>query len=218
MNFNLLDLNNWTRKSYYLHYMNNLPCTYSLTVNINITGLLTALKKRHKKIYPAQIYMLTTIVNQHKEFRMSLDSQGKLGYWSELNPGYTILNKESETFASIWTEYQESFIHFYQNCMNDTNAYSQATSLFPQELQPVNFFNISSLPWVNFTSFNLNVLSNNNYLLPIFTLGKFIEQDNQILMPLAIQVHHAVCDGFHVGRFVNDLQELANNYRTWVDQ
>ena len=27
-------------------------------------------------------------------------------------------------------------------------------------------------------------------------------------LPLADQVHHGVCDGFHVCRFVNELQEL----------
>lgn len=27
-------------------------------------------------------------------------------------------------------------------------------------------------------------------------------------LPLAVQVHHGVCDGFHVCRFVNELQEL----------
>lgn len=29
--------------------------------------------------------------------------------------------------------------------------------------------------------------------------------------PLAIQVHHAVCDGFHLCRFVNELQDLFND-------
>lgn len=30
------------------------------------------------------------------------------------------------------------------------------------------------------------------YLPPIFTIGKFIEEDRKGLMPLSIQVHHAV--------------------------
>ena len=34
---------------------------------------------------------------------------------------------------------------------------------------------------------------------------------NKIILPLAIQVHHAVCDGFHICRFVNELQELINS-------
>lgn len=44
----------------------------------------------------------------------------------------------------------------------------------------------------------------------IDTLGKYYEEDGKILLPLAVQVHHAVCDGFHICRFVNELQELIN--------
>ena len=35
--------------------------------------------------------------------------------------------------------------------------------------------------------------------------------DHYFILPLAIQVHHAVCDGFHICRFVNELQELINS-------
>lgn len=86
----------------------------------------------------------------------------------------------------------------------------------PKPDQPLNTFNISSLPWTSFTGFNLNLYTDGSYLPPIFTIGKFIEQDNKVLMPLSVQVHHSVCDGFHVGRFTNSLQELANNYNDWL--
>lgn len=46
---------------------------------------------------------------------------------------------------------------------------------------------------------------------PDFTLGKFKRKESQIVMPMAIQVHHAVCDGYHVGMFVQKLQGFANN-------
>ena len=42
---------------------------------------------------------------------------------------------------------------------------------------------------------------------PIFTMGKYQEENGRTLLPLAIQVHHGVCDGFHLCRFVNSLQE-----------
>ena len=50
-----------------------------------------------------------------------------------------------------------------------------------------------------------------DYYLPIFTIGKYFEQGEKILLPLAIQVHHGVCDGFHLSRFINDLEE-------WLDK
>lgn len=51
-----------------------------------------------------------------------------------------------------------------------------------------------------FTSFNINVFGDGKYLLPIFTLGKYFEENEKRMIPLAIQVHHAVCDGYHVGK------------------
>ncbi|MFD1259840.1 type A chloramphenicol O-acetyltransferase [Entomomonas asaccharolytica] len=217
MNFNLIDIENWPRKEYYLHYMNQLRCSYSLTTNIDITRLKTFLKQTNRKIYPAQIYMLATLVNQYQEFRMNYNSDGALGYWDQLNPSYTIFNKSSETFSSIWTEYKQSFHEFYEHCIQDIAQYNQATSLMPKPNQPANSFTVSSLPWTSFTGFNINAFTDGSYLPPIFTLGKFIEQDNKTLMPIAIQVHHAVCDGFHVGRFINALQQLANDYHTWLN-
>ncbi len=30
---------------------------------------------------------------------------------------------------------------------------------------------------------------------------------NQCLLPLAVQVHHSVCDGLHLSRFIDELKE-----------
>lgn len=216
MKFNQIDIEKWNRKEYYIHYMNQLPCTYSLTTNIDITNMLSAIKKASKKIYPAQIYIIASIVNQYKEFRMTINHDGDLGYWDEVNPSYTIFNKSSETFSSIWTTYNRDFRLFYDSCTKDIEKYSQSICLMPKPDEPSNTFTISSLPWVDFTGFNINVFNEGNYLPPIFTMGKFIETNNTVLMPVSIQVHHAVCDGFHIGRFINSLQNLASNIEEWL--
>lgn len=76
---------------------------------------------------------------------------------------------------------------------------------------PKNIFSVSSIPWTTFTGFNLNVYTDGSYLRPIFTFGKCFEQDGKTLLPLSVQVHHAVCDGFHVSRFIDDFQKLVND-------
>jgi chloramphenicol O-acetyltransferase len=57
---------------------------------------------------------------------------------------------------------------------------------------------------------NLNLKKGYDYLLPIFTFGKYYEDGGKYYIPLSIQVHHAVCDGFHVCRFLDELQDLLN--------
>ena len=44
----------------------------------------------------------------------------------------------------------------------------------------------------------------------MFTFGKYYEQDGKVLLPMAVQVHHSVCDGFHVARMFNELQEMCD--------
>lgn len=73
---------------------------------------------------------------------------------------------------------------------------------------PENVFPVSMIPWATFEGFNLNLQKGYDYLLPIFTMGKFYEESGRRFLPLSVQVHHAVCDGFHLCRFLRELQEL----------
>ena len=91
-------------------------------------------------------------------------------------------------------------------------TYSTSTRYTPKEGTPENSFNISMVPWLEFTGFNINVFDEGKFLLPIFTMGKYFERDGKRFLPLAIQAHHAVCDGYHVGLFVEKLQEYVNKF------
>ncbi len=64
-----------------------------------------------------------------------------------------------------------------------------------------------------FHQFDLNVGNMDNFFAPVFTMGKYYTQGDKVLMPLAIQVHHAVCDGFHVGRMLNELQQYCDEWQ-----
>ena len=79
MQFTKIDINNWTRKEYFDHYFGNTPCTYSMTVKLDISKL----KKDGKKLYPTLLYGVTTILNRHEEFRTALDKNGQVGVFSD---------------------------------------------------------------------------------------------------------------------------------------
>ncbi|MGL4733309.1 MAG: CatA-like O-acetyltransferase [Fusobacteriaceae bacterium] len=205
MKFNLIQMETWERKEYYNHYINNIVCTYSVTVNLNITNLVG------QKIYPAMLWLLTDTVNELKEFRTSLSLDG-LGIYEDMNPSYTIFNKENKNFSEIWTKFEKDYNKFLALYEKDSENYSTSTKLSPKTDQPRNVFNVSMLPWVTFSAFNLNIHSDGKYLLPIFTMGKTFIQEEKTMLPLAIQVHHAICDGYHVGIFVETLQKKIDSF------
>jgi chloramphenicol O-acetyltransferase type A len=205
MKFHLIDTDKWDRKEYFHHYFDDVTCTYSLTVNIDITGL------HGHKIYPAMLWLLTRTVNDMVEFRTTLRPEG-LGYFEEMHPSYTIFNKDNKNFSDIWTEFNSNYTLFLDQYNTDLTRYSSSKVFQPKDHRPVNTFDVSMLPWLTFTSFNLNIYGSGKYLLPIFTMGKTFTQSSQVFMPLAIQVHHAVSDGYHVGMFVQRLQESIENF------
>ena len=45
MGFEILNFENYERKEHFLHYLNNVSCSYSISVNLDITSLLAELKK-----------------------------------------------------------------------------------------------------------------------------------------------------------------------------
>lgn len=216
MYFNVIDKENWSRRPYFDHYMNDVRCTYSMTANIDITDLLIKLKNSNIKLYPALIYMTAKVINGHEEFRTCFDESGNLGYWENMNPCFTFFNGDNKTFTNIWTMYSDDFKAFYSNYLDDIKKCGDVKKISAKENEPKNTFPVSCIPWVSFTGFNLNIYADGTYLLPISTYGKFFEQEGVMLLPLSLQVHHAVCDGYHTSMFFNELQKLSQNCDEWL--
>ena len=207
MTFKKIDPASWKRKEYFEHFFSHVPCTYSITVNLDITQI----RRRSQKLYPTMLYYLATVVNRHEEFRTALNENGELGVYSEMLPCYTVFHKDTETFSNLWTEYSQSLESFCAAYEQDLLTYGSRQGMNGKPNSPANSFPVSMLPWVSFEGFNLNLQKGYDYLIPIFTMGKYHQENNRVMLPLAIQVHHAVCDGFHVSRFVNELQDLINS-------
>ena len=72
--FTLIDFENWERKEHYLHFYNDVRCSYSTCVNIDISNL------NGQRLYPAMLWLLTQTVNEMPEFRTALTEKG-LGYF-----------------------------------------------------------------------------------------------------------------------------------------
>jgi chloramphenicol O-acetyltransferase type A len=47
--------------------------------------------------------------------------------------------------------------------------------------------------------------------IPRINWGSFKEHKEKTVMPLAVQVHHGLAGGYHLGNFFNQIQELLND-------
>lgn len=206
MEFERIQLDSWARREHFEHYRSQVPCTYSMTTKLDITALVEA----KVRFYPAMLYLITRAVNRFPEFCMDFDSEGKLGVYGEMHPCYTIFHRDSETFSNLWTEYTEDYRAFCRAYERDLEQFGGNKSMMAKPGVPANTFPVSMIPWESFDGFNLNLEKGYGYLLPIFTMGRYTRDNGRYLLPLSIQVNHAVCDGFHVCRFISALREMID--------
>jgi len=197
----------WPRQEHWRHYRHRSPCSYAMTVEIDVTAFVAAVRAGGRRSYPAQLWAISTAVNEQIAFRMT-EVDGAPAVWPVVHPTFTVLNPERETFAAVWTRYDDDFGAFHDAVAALLDEHRGATGLFPLGPPPPNAFDVSSIPWTSFTGFTLDIAAGADHLAPIITLGRYVERDGRTLMPVAVQVHHAAADGLHAARLVERLRAL----------
>ena len=217
MDVQKVDLANWPRREFWNHYMNEVRCTYAMTAELDASRLLPALKRRGLKLYPALIHMLSQVVHRHEEFRYNTGPDGEPVLLRSLTPSYTVFHSDDQTFSNLWTPYSPSFRAFHAAYLEDLRQYGGVHGFDGKPGLPENCFWISSIPWVRFTGFHLDIHTDGMDMSPIFTFGKCEPCAGQLRLPLCAQLHHAVCDGFHAARLFNEIQALCDE-EAWLDE
>lgn len=206
MRFNKIDMDSWPRREYYRHYMDTVRCTYSATVNVDITGLYRAAKAGGLKLYPVLIWRTADTVNRFEFMRYNTDSRGDVGYYDTVHPSFTAKAKERGNFNVLYCPYDKDFGRFYRQCTRIIDRYAGLPRMYPQRDLPANCFDISAIPQLAFTSFDLELYTSGSWLAPIITTGKLIKEGGKVKIPFNIKVHHRVCDGMQLAGFFEALE------------
>ncbi|EEK62361.1 CatA-like O-acetyltransferase [Bacillus cereus] len=45
---------------------------------------------------------------------------------------------------------------------------------------------------------------------------KYFNEGNKVMLPVSLQIHHSVCDGYDASQFIEDLQQLSNTCNDWL--
>ena len=209
MNYTTIDLNAWSRGNLFQFYIDKMRIVMSLTVDIDVKNLKLYSKKTGIPFYPLMLWVVSKVINNHDEFKYSWDNEGNLIRWDYVSPSYTDFHNNDENFTKMVTEYSDDLTEFYGRVMADRERYKNDRAMLDN--QPLNFFDVSCLPWVRYKHFDVHVFDEGKFLAPVVTWGKYEQTEDKLLMPLTMNIHHAVADGFHLSRFFNEVQELIDS-------
>lgn len=208
MLFTPIDLKIWPRGPMFWYFSQMAPTGYSITVDVEVTGLRAALKGRGLKFFPAYLWLVTKCLNEQTEFKVA-QKDGVLGYYDTLTPLYASFHEDDKTFSLMWTEFNGDLAVFHrQYCENQRRfAHNHGVLCQPETPPPANAYTVSTVPWISFRHFAVHSYDNKPYYFPSVEAGKIrIEGENEYL-PLSLTCHHATTDGYHVQLFLSRLQQ-----------
>jgi|SRR5215813_2523728 len=201
-----LDLSKWARRETFEFFRGFDKPYFNVCTTVDITPLLDALR-RHPDISVslAYHYFALRAANEVEPFRYRLRKDRVLVH--PIIHGATTVMLPTEAFTFAYFDYLEDF----SDCVAGAQLAVDCVKTeggFKNRDNEDDMIHCTVLPWISFTSFSHARNWAREDSVPKISFGKFVRQNEQTLLPISVEVHHALMDGLHVGRYLTRLEEL----------
>lgn len=197
----LIDMDTYPRRALFEYFKAFDVPVHSRTVQIDITRALEYIKKHDLVFSLALTLLVTRAANQVPEFRQRISGAG-IEEYDFVVPFYSLL-LPSKVPVVIPGQHMKSFGACYEANMAIRREVS-AGRIPMLDISNQGHIVVSVVPWYSFTSITIPY-SRDRASVPTVSIGKFYQQLDATLIPLAIHSNHALIDGYHIGQFLDCL-------------
>ena len=206
--YKIIDMKEFDRADYF-RYFTSVGNTIEFTIKIDVTTAVQKCNQESISFHAYTLFKIYKAMNSIQNFRYDI-LDGNVIEWEKIIPTFSSFNKKSKLFFTLCEEPMESYLEFDKQYKNVTAKYADSNTIVPQMNLPLNVFNISCIPWMHFEHFSSNSKTQENQITKMITLGKYEEINSKLMMPITIQISHAIADGYHVSMFFKNLQDEMN--------
>ena len=224
-----LDTCNWPRRAAFEHFRHFEQPFFSLCTRLDVAPLKAALARRSPAggLSLACHHAALRIANEQQPFRLRLEhgagapEGARVRIHSRVDGSTTVLRSD-DSFGFAHLRYQPGFSAFRAQSAQAMQAVHDGPPGFhepPPGLDDADatLMYFTTLPWVHFTSFaHARALSVTDSV-PRVAFGRIDAEGTRQWLPVALDVHHALIDGVHAGRFLQALEAALANPETWLD-
>jgi chloramphenicol O-acetyltransferase type A len=202
-----IDMQTWPRRQHYEIYRRFDHPHFSLCANVDLGAFYPRVKQGSFSIGAAIVYLVARAANETAEFRYRMRGDDVVEH-AVVHPSTTVLTAD-DLFSYCTIPYSADFSEFVPRAAQQM-AYVRQHPQLSDEPGRDDFLFMTAIPWVSFTSFTHPTNLDPGDSVPRFAWGKFFEEGGSLKMPLAVQVHHALMDGVHVGRYYTLVQNFLS--------
>jgi chloramphenicol O-acetyltransferase type A len=204
-----INLKTWKRRQHYELYRAYAQPFFSVCVEVDATALWRRSKMPGgPPFFLASLFLMMRAANATEAFRLRLRRRGVFLH-DTLAVGPTVPRSDGTfTFARI--ESSDRLKNFVK-IGNAAIAESQTRKRLEPPVAGDDIVYHSSLPWLRFSSFT-NAIGGGDSI-PRVVFGKCVSEGRRFVMPVGVEVHHAVVDGLDVAAFLERFQDELSGFR-----
>ena len=211
-----IDLESWPRRQLFDFYLPFDKPFFNVCTRLDITNLIDELTKRERAgIALTYHYFALRAANEIEPFRYRL-RQGRVLVHDVIN-GATTLLLPNETFTIVHFDYKESYGEFMEGATRAVEEMRAGDGAFRPRHEDDARIHCTTLPWIAFTSFSHARRRMPEDSIPKIAFGKFMKESERTFMPVSVEVHHSLVDGLHVGRYLEQMEEMLAKPEAYLD-
>ena len=195
-----LDLDTWHRRSAFDFFRGFDIPSFNLCTRMDVAPLKQAVQDLGVgSLSLAYHFIAIRLANEIAPFRYRLEGD-RVRVHAEVHGSTTVL-REDESFGFATLEHQRDFAAF---CAQGSGAIANGRlrdAPFAPAEHGTATVHMTTLPWVHFSSYSNARQWGPHESIPKIAFGRIDADGQRLWMPLSVEVHHALMDGLHVGRF-----------------
>jgi len=204
-----LNFNIHPRKDHFNFFNSFDEPFYGVTINLECTEAYTYCKQEGISFYQYYLHIILLAVNAIPELRYRIIDD-KVFDVETVHVSATVLRAD-KTFGYSRMVFDEDFNVFAKNVASEIERIKAGSGLDVMKGM-VDVIHFTAIPWVKFTSISHARHFGVQDSMPKMSTGKIFKERDQIFMPFSVHVNHSLVDGYHLGLFIEKLENLINSY------
>lgn len=206
-----IPLDTWPRRAALAHFRAMAQPAFSVTAPVDVTGLAERARRHGATPWLAYHHAALEAANAVEAMRQAMTPTG-VREFAVVHASTTVL-RDDGSFGFVTLRREASLSDFAALAKPAVERARQASgALFPAgepgDIPEAALVHMTTLPWLAFTAFHPARGQGDDR--PKIAFGRFTQEAGRLRMPVAVDLHHALCDGVHVGRFFERLQALLD--------
>ncbi len=200
-----IDLNTWNRKEHYSFFKDFEIPRFNMTFDLDVTTFYLHTKKQGLKFYYALIHAVIQMLNGIENFGYRIDNH-RVWHDQIQHVSFTDLIEGTDLFKMVFLHVSDDVVIFQEEAIQASQK--QGSTLINMDTEAVlNTVYITSFPWAKFNHFTHATKLGNSDAVPRVSWSQFVEDNGKKTMTISIEVHHGLVDGYHVGQWIQRLQQ-----------